>query len=286
MAFSYASNSAALKAKTALDRTTSQLSTTFERLSTGLRINRASDDPAGLAVADALRRDSKIATVAMRNASDGISIASIADGALSEISSVLYRMSELAEQSANGAITNTQRSAMESEFLALGSEVERISKTTTFNDINLLSNSSNVTIQVGFDSSSDSQITMTGVLSTLSSLGLASSGSSKLTYSLNTDSEVGSTYSSALALSAISTAIDTLSSRRGTIGAAESRLNFALSNLAVMRENFVAAESQIRDADIAFEVAEQVRLQVLQEAGTAVLAQANLQPERLLSLLR
>lgn len=285
MAITYASNLAALKAQTQINGNTDALSVTFERLSSGLRLNKASDGPADLQLADTLKTDAQVATFAIRNANDGISVSNIVDSALQELSSILYRMAELAEQSSNGAVENTQRSALQSEFLALGSEIERISRTTEFNDISLLSNSSDITIQVGLDGTSNSQVVLSGVLGTLSSLSLSSSGSSKLTYSLVTVSEAGSIDASSNALTAINTAIDTLAARRGTVGADESRLSFALSYLSVARENFLAAESRIRDADIAQEVAEQVRLQVLVQAGTAVLAQANQIPQVALSLL-
>ncbi|MCB0309651.1 MAG: flagellin FliC [Bdellovibrionales bacterium] len=286
MTVSIASNPDSLAAQTQLSKTSSQLSKAFERLSSGLRINRASDDAAGLALADSLRADAKIAAVAVRNANDGISITSIASAALDEISNILTRMEELAEQSSNGVYSNTDRSALASEFDALGSEIDRISRTTEFNDIALISASSDITIQVGLDGSDDSKITITAVLGTLASLGLASSGSSTLAYSIISTSTDASQTAAANALTALSSAIDTLGVARGTVGAAESRLTSAVSYLSVIRENLVAAESRIRDVDVAQEVADMVRLQVLQQAGTAVLAQANLQPQVALSLLQ
>lgn len=283
---SIASNRASLAAQGQLQRTTTGIGKTFERLSSGLRISSGGDDPAGIVIAESLRTDVGIATAAIRNTSDGISITSIVDSALGEIGSILGRMSELAEQSANGTYSNTQRSALSTEFLALGSEVERISRTTEFNSMTLLSNSSSVTLQVGLDGNRDSQIIMPGVLGTLSSLGLASTGASKLTYSLITVSEAGSQDASQNALDAITTAISTLTMNRGKVGATESRLSFALNYLTSARETFSQAASRIRDADVAQEVAEMTRLQILQEAGTAVLAQANQQPQIALALLR
>jgi len=282
----YASNIFSIHAQTSLSRTTQSLGKTFERLSSGLRINTASDDAAGLALADSLRSDAKVAAVAIRNANDGISLVSIADNALSEVGNVLYRMAELATQSSNGVYTNTQRSAMSSEFLALGSEIQRIAQTTTFNNQNLLSNSSDTVLQVGFNSSSNSQITLQAITGTLSSLGLASSGSSALTFSIISTTTTGSQTAAAAALDAITAAIGSLSSKRGTLGASQSRLSHAVNYLTVARENFVAAESRIRDADIAQEVAEMTRLQILQQAGTAILAQANLQPSIAFQLLQ
>lgn len=284
MALSLASNIPSLQAQTSLKKTTGQLSKTFERLSSGLRINSASDDPAGLALADSLRSDSRLAAVAIRNANDGLSIASIADNALQEISNLLSRMAELAQQSSNGSYTNVQRSALSLEFIALGSEISRITATTTFNSISLLTGTANITLQVGLDSSSNSRINIAAVQSSLFGLGLGTSGE-VLNYALLAGGEAASQAASQTALSAVNNAIGTLGSMRGNFGAAESRLNVAISYLTVARENFVAAESRIRDADIAQEVAEMVRLQVLQQAGAAVLAQANLQPQLVLSLL-
>jgi len=286
MTISLSSNIGSLSAQRQLFQTTNKLSTTFERLSSGLRINKASDDPAGLAMADSLRADARLASVAIRNANDGISITSIADAALNEIGSILARMAELAEQSANGVLNTTQRSALQNEFSQLGSEIERIAVTTTFNGVALLSNSGSINIQVGMDGSSNSQIELAGVLGTLSSLGLANAGSSALMVSINADTNEGAQAASQAALDIVNAAIGSLSATRGKVGAAESRLNTAINYLAVARENFVAAESRIRDADIAQEAAELVRLQVLQQANVAVLAQANQQPQLALALLQ
>lgn len=285
MGLSIASNVASLTAQRELNKTSNALSKTFERLSSGLRINSAADDPAGLAVADSLRADARVAAVAIRNANDGISVTSIADSALGEISNILSRMAELAEQSSNGVFTNSQRSALATEFEALGSEIERIAATTTFNDKALLSGSSSITLQVGLDSSANSQITIDAVSATLSSLGIGNAGGA-LTFSIIDTTTAGAQSAAQNALDAINDAIDSLSSSRGTIGAAESRLSYAIDTLTVVRENYIAAESRIRDADIAQEVAEMVRLQVLQQAGAAVLAQANQQPQVALALLQ
>ncbi len=284
MTLSIASNIASVRAQRNLGQTTTALGETFQRLSSGLRINSAKDDPAGLILADNLRADARLASVAVRNANDGISITSIADAALGEIGNILSRMAELAEQSANGVYTNTQRSAMSSEFLALGSEIQRIAISTEFNGVNILSNGSNISVQVGIDGTANSRVTIEGVSGLVADLGIGNA-SGALTYSIISTSEAGSTNAATNALSAISTAISTLGSTRGKIGAAESRLGYAINVITVARENFIAAESRIRDADIAQEVAEMVRLQVLQQAGTAILAQANQQPAAALALL-
>lgn len=285
MALTINTNIAALNAQRRLGSSTGALRQSFERLSSGLRIVRARDDAAGLAIADALRADARIASVAIRNANDGISLISITDGALDQMSSVLTRMAELAEQAANGTLGAPQRSALNQEFQLLGSEIQRISETTVFNDLPLLSGSATVSLQVGFDSSANSQITYTGVIGTLESVGLAQVGTSALNYSLVETTNAASQASALSALDAVKLAIGSLTTARGTLGAAESRLQVAITNLSVARENFTAAESQIRDVDVAAESATLTRLNILQQAGAAVLAQANQQPALALSLL-
>lgn len=285
MTINIRTNVPSLSAQRALNSSSNRLNTAFERLSSGLRINRARDDAAGLAIAESLKADAKIASVAIRNASDGVSIISIADQAIGQISNVLSRLAELAEQSANGIFSNTQRSALANEFTALTSEIERIANTTEFNDLKLLSGGGTVTFQVGFDGTSTSQVAYTGVAATLESLGLASTGSSKVIYSILASTDLESQSASRNALDAISAAITSVTRNRGTLGAAESRLEVTISNLQVARENFKAAESRIRDVDVASEAAELTRLNILQQAGAAVLAQANQQPTLALQLL-
>lgn len=285
MAITLGSNIASLQAQRRLGIATDSLSRTYERLSSGQRINRASDDAAGLAIADSLRANQRVATVAIRNANDGISTIGIADSALSEIGNVLSRLAELAEQSANGVFSVTQRSALSNEFVQLSSEIERIATTTTFNGVSLLSGGASVTLQVGFNSGSTSQISFVGVEGTLQALGLADEGSSGLAYSINGSTIAEGQSAARLALDAVNNAITSLASARGTLGAVESRLNVAINNLSVARENFAAAESRIRDVDVASEAAELTRLNILQQAGAAVLAQANQQPSLALNLL-
>lgn len=286
MAITIGSNVTSLQAQRRLGNATEALSKTYEKLSSGQRINRASDDAAGLAIADSLKANQRVASVAIRNANDGISTIAVADSALNEIGNVLARLAELSEQSANGTYSVAQRSALTNEFVALGSEIERIAVTTTFNGVKLLSGNSNIVLQVGFDSASTAQITLTGVQGTLAALGLATSNSSTLSYSINGSNIDAGQSAARLALDAVSGAIASLASTRGTLGAVESRLVVGINNLSVARENFAAAESRIRDADIASEAAELTRLGILQQAGAAVLAQANQQPALALSLLR
>lgn len=286
MALNIKTNLASITAQKSLEGSSRALGQTFERLSSGLRINRAKDDAAGLAIAEALKADSRVATVAMRNANDGISIIAITDGAIGQITSVLSRLAELASQSANGVFDTGQRSALQLEFTALMSEVERIAITTEFNGLKLLSGGGTVTFQVGFDGSSLSQISYGGVAATLEALGLASGGTSIPTFSINADSNDAAQSASRLALDAVNAAITSITKNRGTLGAADSRLETTIQNLLVARENFNSAESRIRDADVAVEAAELARLNILQQAGTAILAQANQQPQLVLQLLR
>lgn len=280
MPITLGSNIISLQAQRRLSEASLRLSDVFEKLSSGQRINKASDDAAGLAIADSLRADQRIASVAIRNANDGVSVVAIADGALSQISAILTRMAELAEQSANGVFSNDQRSALQNEFAALGSEIQRIADTTVFNGVTLLSGSTNITLQIGLDNSLDSRLTISNVQAQLQNIGLANTGSKALNRAVSTQ-EAAQT-----ALQTVKEAITSISSIRGNLGAAESRLRVAINNLSVMRENFGGAESRIRDADISFEAAELTRLTILQQAGSAVLAQANQQPSLALALLR
>ncbi|MCO6430100.1 MAG: flagellin FliC [Deltaproteobacteria bacterium] len=285
MTLNIRTNLPSLAAQRNIGLSTERLRTAYERLSSGLRINRAKDDAAGLAIAESLKADARVATVAIRNANDGISVIAITDGAIGQITNVLSRLAELAEQSANGVFSNGQRSALQLEFSALMSEVERIAVTTEFNGLYLLSGGGNVTFQVGFDGSSLSQVMYSGVQATLAALGLASPNSSVHTYSITGATDELSQSAARQALDAVNTAIVSVTRNRGTLGAAESRLATTIENLQIARENFSAAESRIRDVDVAFEAAELTRLTILQQAGTAILAQANQQPQLALQLL-
>lgn len=287
MAINIRTNLPALSAQRNLEATSNRLTTSYQRLSSGLRINRASDDAAGLAIAENLRANSATATVAMRNANDGISVITIADQAVGQVTSVLNRMAELAEQSANGVIDNTQRSAIQNEFSALASEIERIAVTTKFNGLNLIRGGNDLTFQIGFDGGSTSQLTYGAVDVRLAGMGLASTGVSAPSFSVlaTAGDEVQSQVAARSALDAIQLAITSVNQQRGKLGALESRLEVTINNLQVARENFKAAESRIRDVDVATEAAELTRLNILQQAGAAVLAQANQVPQLALQLL-
>jgi flagellin len=273
MAITINTNVASLTAQRHLADSTASLQTSIERLSSGLRINSAADDAAGLAIADKLRADTRIANQAIRNANDGISALSIGEQSLGKTGDILARLGELASQAASGLVSDVQRSAIQEEFGALVSEIDRISNTTTFNGVNLLSGGTSVSLQIGLDASSNSRIAFTTVDGSSSGIGLSN-------ISVSTSAAAQS------ALGAITSAIATVAQRRGTLGSIESRLNTAIGNLQVAAQNFSAAESRIRDVDVAVETANLTRANILQQAGVAVLAQANQQPALALTLLR
>src|SRR3990172_4700748 len=226
-------NLAALNAQRHLEASSASLRTSLERLSSGLRINDAYEDAAGLAIADRLGADVRISTQAIRNANDGISALAIGEKALGEVTDILTRLSELASQSATGTVTDSQRSSIQAEFGALLSEIDRLSNVATFNGVKLLSAGTTVTIQVGLDATSNSQIAFNTVDGTKSGIGLN-------TIAASTQASAQS------ALGLLSSAIANVAQTRGTLGSYESRLITAISGLRVGAENFAAAESRIR----------------------------------------
>ncbi len=279
-------NVASIRGQRFLNSTSENLSNTYSKLSSGKRINRASDDAAGLAIADSLKNNQRIASVAVRNAQDGISTVSIADGALDQVSGFLQRLAELAQQAASGSYTAEQRTAMQGEFTALGSEIERIAVTTVFNGVALLSGGNQIVLQVGFDSKSTSQLVINQPTATLAGLGLAETGKSFFSFSLTGTTVEEGQSSARAAIDGVNGALQSMNVLRGGLGSSESRLLSAISNLQVAKENLLAAESRIRDVDVATEAAELTRLNILQQTGAAVLAQANQQPQLALTLLR
>ena len=285
MAISIGSNIVSLQAQRRLDQTGGKLSQAYNKLSSGYRINRGADDSAGLAIAESLKAQSRIAGQAIRNTNDGISTIAIADGALGEVANILSRLAELASQAANGTLSTSQRSVVSNEFVALSSEIERIAQVTEFNGIKLLSGTNSVTIQVGTGSGISSQIGYQNQLATLAGIGLGNSSGS-LTFSINGSTNDDAATAARLALDAVYAAIYSVGASRGVLGGIESRLSTAIANLGVARENLIAAESRIRDVDVAEEAANLTRLNILQQAGTAVLAQANQLPSLALQLLR
>lgn len=278
-----ATNLISLRLQTQLKKSVNELGAVYERLGSGLRINSASDDPAGLELADKLKNESKLLSVALRNANDGLSYTASVDQGLAEISSLLERMSELANQGANSLYSVTQRSAMQTEFEALGSEIVRVSDVTEFNNLKGLAGAPNQVIQVGFNADPSSRIIIASVTASLAELGIGAGNA--LTYSLTGNSVSDAVSASQLALTALTSAIDQVLRRRGTVGAAESRLRSAINTITVMRENRIAAESQVRDVDVAENVANLAKLQVLNQYQTALLAQSNIDSKIALKLL-
>jgi flagellin len=288
---SVVNNVAALNALNQLTKSNAGLSKTLERLSSGLRINSASDDASGLAIADGLRADVAALNQAVRNASDGVSVVQVADGALGEISNLLQRAVALAEQAASdtsGADSGSEKAAINNEYQEILREINRLSSTVDFNG-QVLFGSSGATydIQVGASSSGTNTITLT--TSALTATGSANGGLG-LTSSSGSGATVQTTALTTQAgaqseLDLIRSAIDTIASRRGTLGAARNRLEGTISVVSVQAQNLAAAESQIRDANIASEVVNLTKFQVLNQTGLSALAQANATSQSVLALL-
>ena len=275
MALYINTNVASESAQKNLGANQSKLAVSFARLSSGLRINSAKDDAAGLAISESLKSQIRSFNVAERNASDGISMAQTAEGALGEVHDILGRMRELATQAANGSLTSTDRGFLQTEFSSLQDEITRIQGSAKFNGRSLVgSTSATITLQVGLSNTASDQIAVT--------LG----GVSLATIAGNSTALTGTTASGALsALSTIDTAIGNVSTARATFGAAMNRLETAQSSIQTMRLNLSAANSRIRDVDVAAETSALSRNQVLTQAGVSVLAQANQLPQLAFGLL-
>ncbi len=270
------SNTSANHALNELNKTTRTLSRNFERISSGLRISRAADDAAGLGVAENLRASSQSAMVAMRNINDGVSIIAVAEGAAGEVADILVRMRELAVQSASETLDDDQRGYIQTEFVALSDEVNRISQVTEFNG-NQLSNGTltQLNVQAGVNNTTDDVVTISLGDITATTLGVDT-----------TSVSLASSTGASAALDAIDDAIDSVSSYRANFGAIENRLGSALNNLEIYSENTQAAESRIRDADFGYETAQLSQNQILQQAGTAILQQTKDINQSVTDLLR
>ena len=267
-------NVTSINAQRNLSSVTGRLSTNFRRLSTGLRISSAADDAAGLAISERLRSQVRSLDQAKRNANDGISLVQTAEGALNEVSSILTRLRELSIQASNGTVSNADKDTLDEEFQSLVNEIDRIGSSTEFNDIKLLDGTQpTVTFQVGF-----------GTTSGVDTLDVTLEAALATSLSLNS-LDIGSGGSTNQAITAIDTAINTISGLRGSLGAVQNRLGSTINNLAIQTENLSAAESRIRDVDVAYETAQLTRNNILQQASISVLAQANAQPQSALSLL-
>tara|TARA_R110002126_G_scaffold28577_1_gene95291 strand:+ start:295 stop:1122 length:828 start_codon:yes stop_codon:yes gene_type:complete len=267
-------NVASLNAQRNLMNVSSRLGGNFSRLSSGMRIATASDDAAGLGISERMRSQIKSYGVAARNAQDGISLSQTAEGAMSEASNILTRMRELAMQSANGTLGQDDRDVLNTEFGELIEELDRLSTDTEFNGISLLDGTTtSVDIQVGIGSGDTVDLSLVSVAA--ADLG---------TNGVDTDT-VDSVGAADTALDNIDLALTDLNTARGTLGADQNRMNSALRSILSVRENLSAAESRIRDVDVASETADLTRNSILQQAATSVLSQANAQPQLALSLL-
>ena len=284
MPFRIFNNISSLNAQRILGINNDRLAQSVERISSGIRINRGADDAAGLAISEALRSDIRGLRQAVRNANDGIALINVAEGALNEQSSILIRLRELASQAATGTVGSTERATIQLEFTALRNEIDRIAATTQFNGQGLVdgslassaASSTQVLIQVGIDSGANSrinlntEINLTAITST--SLGIDVVSVTAAAEALTT-------------LDTINSAISNVTQARGKVGAVQNRLTRSVGNLSVSIENLQAAESSIRDADIAAEIANLTRNQILVQSATAMVGQANLIPQSILQLL-
>jgi len=264
-------NIEAFNAHRQLGRTQTDLAKSIEKLSSGLRINRAADDAAGLAISEKLRAQVRGLAQAQRNASDGVSLVQTAEGALNEVHSIIQRVRELAVQFSNGTMSTADKQAIIAEVTQLSEEVGRIARTTAFNGIALLSSSAVITFQVGANA---------GETITMSAVPLVGAGSviepSIFAFSVTTGIDIN----------AVGLALSSVADTRAQLGAVQNRLEHTIANLAVYQENLQASESRIRDVDMAAEMANLTRLQILSQSGTAMLAQANQTPQSVLQLLQ
>jgi flagellin len=263
-------NISAINTSRQLRQSTSALNKSLERLSSGLRINRAADDAAGLAIAEGFRSQVRGSQTAQRNAQDGVSLVQTAEGALSETTNILQRVRELAVQSANGTQSTLNRAALNTEVQQLLQQIDDIALDTEFNGVRVLSSAQTITLQSGAYTSQVLGVTVSGAKT--SDLRISSVAVSQLNIAVS-------------AISTIDLAIQSVNTLRATLGAFQNRLEFTINTLAIQEENAAAAESAIRDADIAQETIGFTRNQILVSAGTSVLAQANVVPQSALTLL-
>ena len=276
MALTVNTNIASMNALNNLNKTSRSLAGSFQRISSGLRISEAKDDAAGLGVAENLDASEMSARQAMRNTNDGLSLVQVAEGATAEVGNIIKRMRELAVQSASETLDDDERAYIQDEYLQLAEEVDRIASVTEFNGVTLVEGTNTqIGVQVGISDSASDQInlTMGDLRSTVVGID---------TGSIDLSTATGATS----ALSTLDTALDTINSYRSDYGAMANRLDSALNNLETYTENIAAAQSQIRDADFAYETAEMSKLQIMQQAGLSVLSQANSLNQGVLALIQ
>ncbi len=273
MAISLGTNTQSLNAQRALSATQVRLGGNLAKLSTGMRINSAADDAAGLAISERFKAQIRSLAQAERNANDGISLTQTAEGAMNEVSSALTRMRELAVQASNGTLTTADRGFIDDEAQDLVAEIDRISEVTEFNGTKLLDGSFNADMQVGTNDTADDRINITIAQSDFATI---AGGTIDLSTAAGAQA----------ALTTLDTAIDAVSTNRAALGTVQNRLQVSISNLGSARENISAANSRIRDVDIASETAEMTRNNILTQSGVAVLSQANQMPTMALKLLQ
>jgi flagellin len=273
-------NIASLNAQRNLNTSQSSLQVSMQRLSSGLRVNSAKDDAAGLAIAERMNAQVRGMNVAVRNANDGISLAQTAEGALSKVGDALQRMRELAVQSRNATNSSSDKNSLNKEFAELQSEIGRVLAGTTFNGKHILgADATSLTFQIGANTTTDDTITVTTTnMSSSSSVTAVTTGAS-----IDSSATAGAIKT---VIDNIDTAIDSINDTRATFGATQSRFDAIISNLQQSVENQAAARSRIMDADFAQETANLSRAQILQQAGTAMVAQANQLPQQVLKLLQ
>jgi len=291
MAMTINTNNQSLNAQRNAGNTQSALSTSMQRLSSGLRVNSAKDDSAGLAIAERMNSQVKGMNVAVRNANDGISMAQTAEGALGKVGDSLQRMRELAVQSANGTNTDADKANLQAEFQALNDEITRVTGATSFNGNKLLDGTTaSFAFQVGANTDTTDKITV-------NSVDLSSVLTQLATFAIGQDSTVANgavTLADAAAgapdadkaIKGIDDAIAVVTTGRASMGATQNRFESVISNLQVSSENLAASKGRIMDADFATETMNLSRSQILQQAGTAMISQANQLPQQVLSLLR
>ncbi len=277
MALTVNTNVASLNAQRNLTNSQSSLNTSLQRLSSGLRVNSAKDDAAGLAIAERMNAQVRGLTVGIRNAGDGISLAQTAEGALGSVTEALQRMRELSVQSTNATNGTADRASLDAEYQQLATEISRIITSTEFNGSAVLdAGAGSQSFQVGANNAADNRITVTTTALLTANTNITAA----------TGTNVTTSASAAGAIDLIDTALDAVNSERATLGAAQSRIEIAVRSLETTRENTAAARGRIVDADFAAETANLTRAQILQQAGVAMLSQANSLPQLALALLQ
>jgi flagellin len=279
MALTVRTNIASIRASNRLNNTQSSLTSSLEKISSGMRVNRAADDAAGLSVASRMDSDNTSLKQAIRNANDGISLVQTAEGGLNEVYNILVRMRELSVQASNETYNSTDRSQMDTEFGELALEIKRIASIANFNRQNILSATTKMTLQIGIHNNSDNQlsIALSTIAATWGALGLdtdniAASGITTMTRA-------------ASAITTIDSALQSVNTRRARFGAIQNRLENALNEATNYSENLAASASQILDVDYAEESSNMTRYQIMQQAGVAALGQAKAIPQSVVSLL-